>query len=651
MTAQNDSKMDMKQNAHKITEMTRSGLNLIKQAISIYDQDLVLMVANTKFKTMFSLPDKLTEVGASFAETISYLAAKGEYGPIDDEEIFVYERVEQAKAFVPHYIERQRANGTTIAVEGRPLRQGGWVTVYTDITDIRRQEEMLRDSSKDLSARLLKRSEELAQTNRELSATIIALEEAKQELMDSEMRLNATNAMTPAHIARVDTAGHYTYTNEKLHTVVPGRPKNILGMHLNDALGDEAYAAIRPKFSDAMAGNASVLEFPLKQSGKQIRVAFTPDVDTSGEIVGAYLLSMDITEETNARQALMHTRRRELAAQLTSGLAHDFANLLTIILGQQSKLETLTDLPSQAREIVATTKDATLRGGALLSGLGQINATRNLSLRAVDFNSLIDKASRLIRAAITDKIEFTVDNKIVDEKLMLDGGFMQDALLNLALNAKEAIQGSGKITLTVNHPHPDWLELIMIDSGPGFSEAALKNAFTPFYTTKKGKIGRGLGLSMVYDFAKMNGGRVIADNHPDGGAEITLRIPYKKARPVTTGLALLVEDNLTIRETIRDYLQCLGYSVLEADSAEEAARLAALPDLTLIVSDLMLRGEMTGFDFAKAIRAMGVAIPILIVTGLPPNDPIHQRASADFTVLTKPFTSDTLASHIQSEVL
>ena len=641
----------MKRTAHEITEMTRSGLNLIKQAISIYDQDLALTVANRRFKTMFSLPDHLTQVGANFAETIRYLATKGEYGKIDDIDAFVAERVQQAKAFVPHYIERQRANGTTIAVEGSPLRQGGWVTVYTDITDIRAQEGLLRDSSKDLSDQLLKRSEELAQTNRELNATIIALEEAKQELMDSEMRLNATNAMTPAHIARVDTSGHYTYTNQKLDTIVPGRPKNILGMHLKEALGDEAYNAIAPKFSDAMQGQASAFEFPLKQSGKQIRVAFTPDTDANGEIIGAYLLSMDITDETNARQALMHTRRRELAAQLTSGLAHDFANLLTIILGQQNKLEALEKLPRDAREIVATTKDAALRGGALLSGLGQISEPRNLTLRSVDFDILIDRTARLIRATLDDNVELQVINHVPSAQLLLDDGFTQDALLNLALNANEAIHEGGTINLTATQSHPDWLELVVRDTGTGFSDAALKNAFTPFYTTKTGKTGRGLGLSTVFDFAKVNGGRVILENHPEGGAEVTLRLPYKKAAPMTTGVALLVEDNLSIRETIRDYLQSMGYSVLEADSAEEAQRLASLPDLTLVVSDLMLRGDLTGYDFAKAIRDDGVTTPILIVTGLPTDDPIRQRAAAEFMVLSKPFSFEQLAAQITSETL
>ena len=426
----------MKRSAHEIAEMTRSGLNLIKQAISIYDADLNLTVANRRFKTMFSLPDHLLQVGASFAETIHHLATKGEYGEVEDIEEFVTERVEQAKAFQPHYIERQRANGTTLSVEGSPLRQGGWVTVYTDISDIRRQEEMLRNQSEGLSEKLLRRSEQLSQTNRELNATIIALEEAKQDLMESEARLKTTNAMTPAHIARVDVDGFYTYTNERLHTIIPERPRDILGMGMREALGVEAFAHIHPHFLKALKGEASAFEFALKDSGTQVRVAFTPDHDATGAVIGAYLLSMDVTEESNARQALMHARRRELAAQLTSGLAHDFANLLTIILGQQNKLEALADLSEDVQEIVATTKEAALRGGELLNGLGQVNATRNLMLRPVDFEELMDRTLRLIRAALGEEITVTYASGVGDVRLMLDDGFSQDALLNLALECQ-----------------------------------------------------------------------------------------------------------------------------------------------------------------------------------------------------------------------
>jgi signal transduction histidine kinase/CheY-like chemotaxis protein len=640
----------MTRSAHEIAEMTRSGLNLIKQAISIYDEDLKLTVANRRFKTMFSLPDHLLQVGAGFDETIRHLATKGEYGEVEDIEEFVSERVEQAKAFQPHYIERQRANGTTLSVEGSPLRQGGWVTVYTDISDIRRQEEMLRHQSEGLSEKLLKRSEQLSQTNRELNASIIALEEAKQELTDSEARLKSTNAMTPAHIARVNVDGIYTYTNQRLHTIIPERPKHILGMEMKEALGEEAFSHIHPHFLNALKGQASAFEFALKNSGKQVRVAFTPDQDVSGEVIGAYLLSMDITDESNARQALMHARRRELAAQLTSGLAHDFANLLTIILGQQNKLEAMSELSGDVQEIVATTKEAALRGGELLNGLGQVSATRNLMLRPVDFEELMDRTLRLIRAAVGSDIEVMFNNDVRDVDLMLDDGFTQDALLNLALNAKEAIDGAGKIWIMTSRDHADWLAISVRDNGTGFSEAAMKNAFTPFYTTKKGSVGRGLGLSTVFDYAKVNGGRVILDNHIDGGAEVTLRIPYKQATQMKPGLVLLVEDNLDIRETVRSYLQKMGHSVIEADSGEEAIALGQLPDLSFVVSDLMLGDALTGHDLAMQLRADGIAVPILIVTGLPIDNPVRARAANDFTVLPKPFTFEQLAETIQSEL-
>jgi signal transduction histidine kinase len=640
----------MTRTAHEIAQMTQSGLNLIKQAISIYDADLNLVVSNRRFQEMFYLPDKLVEFGAPFKDTIHHLASKGDYGKIDNIDDFVSERIMQAKAFQAHYIERERANGTRIAVEGSPLRQGGWVTVYTDITDIKTQEAMLRDRSKDLSQQLLSRSEELSQTNRELTASITALEEAKHELIASEARLNLTNSMTPAHIARVDIDGIYTYSNQKLDTVIPNRPKNIIGKHLKQALGQEAYEEVHPHFLEALKGDPSAFEVTLKDHGKQIRVAFTPDKDDKGKVIGAYLLSMDVTKEANARRALTHARRRELAAQITSGLAHDFANLLTIILGQQNKLEALTDLPENVQEIVATTKAAALRGGALLDGLSQLDAKRSLTLRSTDFNEFINGLERLANAAVSDDIKIEIDNQIDTAQIMLDHGFTQDALLNLILNAREAIHDAGRIKITVKRVE-NWLDFTVKDTGTGFSKEALKNIFTPFFTTKKGAAGRGLGLTTVFDFAKISGGRVDAKNHSDGGAIVSLRIPYITATPVKPGLVLLVEDNFEIRQSIRDYLRQMNHSVLEANSAEEALNLSHISDLTHIVTDLMLEGEMTGFDLAKNIRDKGMNIPVFIVTALPKNDPLRQAASLVFPVLHKPFSDAQLTALFQESDL
>jgi signal transduction histidine kinase len=633
----------MTRSAHEIAQMTQSGLNLIKQAISIYDADLKLAVSNQRFQDMFNLPDEMVELGKPFADCIHYLASKGDYGNVRDIDAFVTEKVEQAKAFQAHYVERERANGTTISIEGSPLRQGGWVAVYTDITDIKKQEALLRDRSLDLSEQLLSRSEELSKTNRELTATITALEEAKRELTASESRLNLTNAMIPAHIARVDTEGYYTYTNHNLDIAIPDRPKNILGMHFEQALGAETYANIKPHFEKALKGQPSTLEFALKDLGRQVRVAFTPDKDKDGHVIGVYLLSMDLTEDANARRALTHARRRELAAQLTSGLAHDFSNLLTIILGQQNKLESIAELPENIMENVAVTKAAALRGGALLDGLSQFNASRNLTIQSVDFSDLIAGVEQLAGAAVSENITVEINNDIGGAQLMLDQGFTQDALLNLILNANEAMSGRGVISITVKQVEK-WLEFIVRDTGPGFSEQALQNVFTPFFTTKKGSTGRGLGLTTVFDFAKMNGGMVDVKNHADGGAVVSLRIPYIATVPIKPGLVLLVEDDFEIRRTIRDYLRKMGHSVLETNSGEEALNLSRISDLTHIITDLMLEGDMTGYDLAKRLRDRGETIPIFIITGQPPENALRRRAAQLFPVLHKPFGDAHLAA-------
>lgn len=639
----------MTRSAHEIAQMTRSGLNLIKQAISIYDADLKLAVSNQRFQDMFDLPDELVKLGKPFADCIHYLAQKGDYGEVDDIDVFVKERVEQAKAFQPHYLERDRANGTRISIEGSPLRQGGWVTVYTDITDVKNHEAMLRDRSKDLSQQLLKRSEELSHINRELTASVTALEQAKCELIESELRMNLTNSMIPAHIARVDVNGCYTYTNQKLDTVIPNRPKNILGKHIKEALGIEAYEEVEPRFQDALKGQSSAFEFALKDQGKQVRVAFTPDTDDDGSVIGAYLLSMDITEEANARRGLMHARRRELAAQLTSGMAHDFSNLLTIILGQQNKLESLEYLDEDVKEIVMTTKAAALRGGALLNGLSQLTAKRTLTPCAIDFSDLINGVDRLGNATLPAEIDLIIDNRIGSDRVILDQGFTQDALLNLILNAREAINGAGTIVVTAKKVE-NWLDLIVQDTGSGFTEDAIKNVFTPFYTTKKGPAGRGLGLTTVFDFAKISGGRVDVHNHKNGGAIVSLRIPYVATIPMVPGLVLLVEDNETIRQTIRDYLRVMGHSVLEANSAEEALRLSTIPGLTHIITDLMLEGEMTGYDMAIQLQNNNIELPITIITGLPEDEPLRRLASESFPVLHKPFTDAQLATVFQESI-
>ncbi len=630
-----------------IAALTQAGLNLIQQALSIYDSDLRLVVVNRRFQEMFDLPDALVAPGTPFADTIRYLVDRGEYGEVADPERYVQDRVDQALAFEPHYVERTRANGRVISVEGSPLPQGGWVAVYTDITGTKRQEALLRARSEELSEQVLAYTEELAQANRTLAATNAALEETSRQLGEMESRTRLTTEMMPAHIARLDPDLRYTFSNRKLGSVIPGRPDNIVGLHAREALGDEAFAKILPFLEQALHGESSVTEFNHESTGRRVRVAFTPDRQAGGAVRGVYILSMDITEEAQAREALNQTRKRELAAQLTSGLAHDFSNLLTIILGLQARLSQM-GLPEAARELVTATTGAARRGGVLLERIASVTGRRKMHPEATDLGALFEDLRTLATPSLPKGVALELQVTDLPDPVLLDPGALQDMVLNLILNARDAIgKGSGVITLSARALRGTWVEIVVSDTGPGFTPDALEHALEPFFSTKGGE-GTGLGLSMVFDQTKLAGGQMWLANHA-GGGEVTLRLPLRLAgaQPAPR-LVLLVEDTDEIRENVREMLIGFGHQVIEATSAEEALFLAGIDGIGLILSDINLKGGMSGDALLAQLRDEGSTAPACLMTSLPASD--KRRANAGFPILEKPFTQGELAAFLAREL-
>ena len=630
----------MDHSEHQTKALTRAGLNLIAQALSIYDSDLRLAVSNRPFRDMFDLPEHLVTPGARFEDTIRHLAATGEYGPIPDIEAFVAVRVTQARAFEPHYMERSRSNGRTISVEGSPLPQGGWVAVYTDITQAKQSEALLRARSEELSDQLLEHAEELSATNRKLAASIIALEETKRQLTEMESRTRLTTEMMPAHIAHVNAAAQVTFSNRRLDTVLPGRSADIVGRTLAQAFGPVAFRRIETHLKAAYDGAEPVFEFTDPDSSRRVRMALTPD-----RAGGVYLLSMDVTEETQARVALQQTRRREMAAQLTSGLAHDFSNLLTIILGMQSKLASMS-LGDEAGALIDATKAAANRGGRLLNRIADMTSHRTLRPRPTDLQALLRDLRLVASPSLPDAVALRIEDDTPAGHVMLDSGMLQDALVNLILNARDACGPRGQITVRARNVQDLWIEIVVADSGPGFTETALSKALNPFFTTKGGD-GSGLGLPMVYDMVKLAGGNLQLTNG-GAGAVVTVRLPYRPALATSGGLALLVEDQEDLRSSIRDMLMHEGYSVIEAATVDEAAALVQdLPDISLVLSDIMLAGEGTGLDLLD--RLQGQARPVILMTSLALSHPLHEQARAKVPVLQKPFAPNDLTTVLRAE--
>lgn len=636
---------DRKEASQSISQaMTAAGLNLIKQALSIYDSDLRLVLANARFREMFDMPDHLMRPGARFEDTIRELASRGEYGPVEDLEEMVRERVERALAFEPHYMERERADGRWISVEGSPLPEGGWVAVYTDITSVKRQEALLRERSDALSETLVQYSEDLARANRQLESTVIALEEAKRLVSESEARMRLTTEMMPAHIAHIGPDRRYTYSNRRLSAVIPGRPRNIVGTEISRTLGAETYAKLQTHLDAAFEGHPAVFEFTDEQSQRRIRVALTPDGENEGAM-GVYILSMDVTQETQTRAALQQTQKRELAAQMTSGLAHDFSNLLTVILGTQSKLEKLF-LPDEARSLVKATLAAARRGGTLLDRLADMTGPRMPQLAPVQMNNALLNLQTLSRPILNSGVIFTINNTVPNRALLLDAGMLQDSLLNLLLNARDALAGPGEISLNVDIVQDLWLRCEMRDTGPGFSAEALEKALDPFFTTK-GNEGSGLGLPMVFDMAKMMGGDLRLRNTAQGAA-VSIRLPLRWARTgAAPGLVLLVEDNTDLRDTIREMLVDQGHTIVEAAQVEEAMELLeSLPDICLVLSDIKLEGPETGVELAQRLATQ---TPIYLMTSLPEHDPLYVKGSTLAPILRKPFTANELEKFLSGK--
>ncbi|MGH1331616.1 MAG: hybrid sensor histidine kinase/response regulator [Paracoccaceae bacterium] len=632
-----------------IEELTQAGLNLIQQGLSIYDDDLRLAVANRPFRVMFGLPEALATRGASFEETIHFLVTNGEYGAVADPEAFVAERVKQARAFEPHYMERTRSNGRVISVEGSPLPSGGWVSVYTDITSVKQQETLLRARSVDLAEKVLENAEKTAAANRRLAAANAQLEEAKHELTLMESQTRMTAQMIPAHIARIGLDRRYTFSNQRLASVLPGSRENIEGLHIREALGEDRFARIAPYLARALMGVACAFEFNDTASSRRIRVAFTPDLAEGGKVQGVYILSVDMTEEAQARAILAQTKRRELAAQLTSGLAHDFANLLTIILGTQSRLSR-TDLPQDALELVGATTAAARRGGVLLDRLAQISGPREMRFSPTDLPDLLQDIVVLARPSLPGGISLSLEAEGFDGPLMLDPASLQDMALNLILNARDAIGAApGGIIITARNERDTWVEITVGDTGPGFSDEVLARALEPFFTTKGGE-GSGLGLPMVYDLANLAGGQLIIGNSDQGGGMVRIRLPLRKV-PKTAAdplLILLVEDDPDIRLIVREALIEMKHQVIEASSAQEAIALLEIEGLQLVLSDISLGAGGSGLDLIPELAKLEAPATLRFMTSRPQSDPLFVAAqmASHHAPLAKPFSNEALAAFI-----
>ncbi|AIX82436.1 ATP-binding protein [Klebsiella pneumoniae] len=377
-------------------------------------------------------------------------------------------------------------------------------------------------------------------------------------------------------------------------------------------------------------------------------------------------MEIDRIKRQELEEALLHSQKMKAVGQLTGGLAHDFNNLLAVIIGSLELVEPdARDAPRLSRALKAAE-----RGALLTQRLLAFSRKQALHPQAAAMAPLLENLSELMRHSLPATLSLEIEAQSPAWPAWIDVGQLENALINLVMNARDAMAGRGGVikirtwnqrVIRSSGQRQDMVALEVIDHGSGMSQAVKARVFEPFFTTKATGSGSGLGLSMVYGFVRQSGGRVALESAPGQGTTVRLQLPraltevekevapaVDEPPPAGERLALVLEDEEDVRQTLCEQLHQLGWLTLETASGEEALQLLeASPDIALLISDLMLPGALSGADVIHTARRRFPALPVLLISGQDLR-PAQNPALPEVEWLRKPFTRAQLAQALSA---
>ena len=607
--------------------------------IAICDGADRLVIWNDAFSDLnIAVRDRL-EAGIYFPDLIRYAAEAGQVlDAVGNEEAWIEERQSNRGGY--ETAVRRIADGRWFSVTERRMPSGGIVGVWTDVTELKAREAELEESEK-------------------------------------QIRLITDNL--PVSISYADSQLRFRFVNRTACQWMKMVPSDFVGRPLVEVIDEQRFRRIKPYLDRALGGETAHFEQKVRYPDgidRFVQATYIPHRDENGEVCGVFGLVFDSTDYHQAQELLIQAQKMEAVGHLTGGIAHDFNNLLLAILGNLELIEQRLEGDEAAQRYLGTALRATHRGANLTQRLLAFSRKQALRPDVVDVNKLVWGMVELMQRTLGEDVEIRTRLTASCRRAIVDAHQLENALLNLALNARDAMRDGGPLTVETSNVElaadyftsqesvepGDYVMVAVSDCGTGMSREVLERAFEPFFTTKDVGAGSGLGLSMVYGFVKQSGGHVTIYSEPGVGTTVKLFLPGAKAEeevseiptaqemPIGTETILLVEDDTAVRAYVKESLSELGYRVYDAvDGPDAVGQLRGLDHLDLLLTDLVLPQGMDGRDVAAAVSDRFPNVPCLFASGYADRGLVRDgRVEDGIELLEKPFTRLTLAQRVRA---
>ncbi len=376
-----------------------------------------------------------------------------------------------------------------------------------------------------------------------------------------------------------------------------------------------------------------------------------------------------LVQRRQTEEQLAHAQRLDALGQLTGGIAHDFNNLLTVMSGSLQLLEIEAGDRPEAIELIATALRSAARGADLTAKLLAFARRQRLLPQATDLQALLEDLGRMLKRTLGETVILEIDTEPDLPPAFVDPSQLEAAIVNLVLNARDALARGGRIVVSARQLLVDgsrggdelavgyYILVTVADDGHGMPAEVLARAMEPFYTTKEAGRGSGLGLSMVYGFARQSSGQLRIESEPGRGTRVSLYLPAAfgptecsalptEARSPGGGeTLLLVEDDPAVRGICGAFLRSAGYEVVAVENAEAALRaLRETPDIALVFSDLMLGSGRSGRQLADEIARLDPGLPVLLTSG---HEADPSPGEAGIAFLRKPYRREHLLATVR----